>query len=434
MAQPNPYSRQFDFTGWSASHPNDQQPGVSIDAEFNAIMDTLSQTLGNLQAIQRDDLQLANGLVGLAQVATDLLAVIASSGGWTPRGFWAATTQYAAKDVVMNNNITYVCTTAHTSSAGFTGDYNLGRWVQLNTPPQTFTIPDGAVTTSKLANGAVTLDKIGLTSLPLTGNLSGATLAAGTATPGAFLVGAKTDSGNAILAIERATRDQGQVTVRIGGGSDGVLWHVRQNMSADDLFFVNNTANRIILALKTTGLADYEYGGRFKGSDVPTSGAGVEISYSGGTGTIAAMNRDDATRDPLIIDASSISFRLDGVEYASVSGASLLTNGFTAGYLGMPQNVQTGAYQIVLADNGKHISITTGGVTIPANGTTAFPIGATVWIYNNSAANQTISITTDTLRLAGTATTGARTLAQRGLCMLTKVAATEWVASGTGVS
>jgi hypothetical protein len=84
----------------------------------------------------------------------------------------------------------------------------------------------------------------------------------------------------------------------------------------------------------------------------------------------------------------------------------------------------------VLADAGKLITITTGGVTIPANVVAPLPIGTTVVIYNNSAAAQNIAITTDTLRLAGTATTGTRALAQRGFATLVKVAAAEWVAQG----
>ena len=82
-----------------------------------------------------------------------------------------------------------------------------------------------------------------------------------------------------------------------------------------------------------------------------------------------------------------------------------------------------------MADQGKMVTIT-GGVTIPANGSVAFPVGTTVVIYNNSSSDQTISITTDTLRLAGTATTGSRTLAQRGFATCIKVASTEWVITG----
>lgn len=104
------------------------------------------------------------------------------------------------------------------------------------------------------------------------------------------------------------------------------------------------------------------------------------------------------------------------------------------GLRGLPQNSQTASYTLALTDAGKHISITTGGVVIPANGSVAFPIGTAVVIYNNSGSSQTISITTDTLRQAGTANTGSRTLAQYGLATVVKVASTTWVISGAGVS
>lgn len=106
----------------------------------------------------------------------------------------------------------------------------------------------------------------------------------------------------------------------------------------------------------------------------------------------------------------------------------------TIGFRGLPQNSQTASYTLALADAGKHISITTGGVVIPANASVAFPVGTTIVIFNNSGSNQTISITTDTLRQAGTANTGSRTLAQYGLATCVKVASTTWVISGAGLS
>jgi hypothetical protein len=114
-----------------------------------------------------------------------------------------------------------------------------------------------------------------------------------------------------------------------------------------------------------------------------------------------------------------------------ITSASLVD---AVGYKGLPQNSQTASYTLALTDMGKMINTTTGGVVIPANASIAFPIGSTVIVYNNSAVSQTISITTDTLYLAGTATTGSRTLAQRGLATLVKVTATNWVASGAGVT
>lgn len=106
----------------------------------------------------------------------------------------------------------------------------------------------------------------------------------------------------------------------------------------------------------------------------------------------------------------------------------------TIGYRGLPQNSQTASYTLALSDAGKHISITTGGVVIPANGSVAFPIGTTIVVFNNSGSNQAISITTDTLRQAGTANTGSRTLAQYGLATMVKMTSTMWVISGAGLS
>ena len=121
----------------------------------------------------------------------------------------------------------------------------------------------------------------------------------------------------------------------------------------------------------------------------------------------------------------------------SISNTGAITSADLAdafGYKGIPQNSQTASYTLALSDIGKHISITTGGVVIPANASVAFPIGATIVIFNNSASNQTISITSDTLRQAGTASTGSRTLAQYGLATCVKVTATVWVISGAGLS
>ncbi len=104
------------------------------------------------------------------------------------------------------------------------------------------------------------------------------------------------------------------------------------------------------------------------------------------------------------------------------------------GFRGLPQNAQTGAYTLALSDIGKQVSNTTGGWVIPANASVAFPIGAAVALFNNSGSSQTVSITSDTLRLAGTATTGTRTVAQYGLVTCVKVASTTWVISGSGLT
>ena len=102
---------------------------------------------------------------------------------------------------------------------------------------------------------------------------------------------------------------------------------------------------------------------------------------------------------------------------------------------GVPQNAQTAAYTLALTDRGKSIDVNTGGITItvPLNSAVAFPIGATVSITNLAATAITIS-SSATLRQAGTANTGNRTLAAYGMATLRKVATDTWFISGAGLS
>jgi hypothetical protein len=98
----------------------------------------------------------------------------------------------------------------------------------------------------------------------------------------------------------------------------------------------------------------------------------------------------------------------------------------------VPQNSQTSAYILAAFDVGKHISITTGGVTVNSG---IFSAGDAISIYNNSGSNQTITQGTSvTMYQAGTANTGNRTLAQRGLCTVLCVASNTFVVTGAGIS
>jgi hypothetical protein len=93
---------------------------------------------------------------------------------------------------------------------------------------------------------------------------------------------------------------------------------------------------------------------------------------------------------------------------------------------------KTAAYVPAATDNGKLINITTGGITINAS---VFTAGQNVTIYNNSASSQTITQGTSvTMYLAGSATTGNRTLAQRGNATILCVASNTFVCSGAGVT
>jgi hypothetical protein len=136
---------------------------------------------------------------------------------------------------------------------------------------------------------------------------------------------------------------------------------------------------------------------------------------------------------------SSVADRI--ATFSGATGKIIQDGGATiAEVRSIPQNSQSAAYQLVLADAGKHIyhpsADTTARIwTIPANGTVAFPIGSAVTFINDTGAGViTIAITTDTLVLAGTGATGSRSLAANGNATAIKITATRWQISGTGLS
>ena len=109
------------------------------------------------------------------------------------------------------------------------------------------------------------------------------------------------------------------------------------------------------------------------------------------------------------------------------------------GFKNIPQNSQSAAYTLVLADAGKHIFHPVGDnnartFTIPANSSVAYPIGTAITFINMAVANVTIAITTDTLTLSPAGTTGSRTLATNGSATCIKITSTSWLISGSGLT
>jgi len=113
------------------------------------------------------------------------------------------------------------------------------------------------------------------------------------------------------------------------------------------------------------------------------------------------------------------------------------TNG--VGYLNIPQNSQSAAYTTVLADSGKCIyhpatDANARTFTIAANSSVAYPIGTVIQFVNMTSQVVTIAINTDTMYLAGTGTTGSRSLAQYGVANAMKMTSTTWIITGSGLT
>jgi len=109
------------------------------------------------------------------------------------------------------------------------------------------------------------------------------------------------------------------------------------------------------------------------------------------------------------------------------------------GFKNIPQNSQSAAYTLVLADAGKHIfhpstDANARTFTIPANSSVAYPIGTAITFINLTSQVVTIAITTDTMYLSSAGTTGSRSLAQYGSATAIKITSTNWLISGSGLT
>lgn len=110
----------------------------------------------------------------------------------------------------------------------------------------------------------------------------------------------------------------------------------------------------------------------------------------------------------------------------------------SVGYLNIPQNSQSTAYTTVLSDAGKCIYHPTTDAnartfTIAANSSVAYPIGTVIQFVNMTSQVVTIA-NNDTMYLAGTGTTGSRSLAIYGVANAMKMTSTTWIITGSGLT
>lgn len=210
--------------------------------------------------------------------------------------------------------------------------------------------------------------------------------------------------------------------------TSGVTWVYSSSTTAwSSSFARSGYVNQVFTA--TAGQTSFTIAGGYSPSLVQVYQNGVllvngtDVTVTSGTSVVLAVG---ATVGDQIQVLGLSTFSVTGTINATTVSDSL------GNLRAVPQNAQTGAYVLVASDAGKHISITTGGVTVNSG---IFSVGDNVTIYNNSASSQTITQGTSvTLRQVGTTNTGNRTLASYGLCTLLCVASNTFVITGGGLS
>ena len=130
MAQPTPYTRQFNFSDFQTTSPSDPLPATQVETELNALLTNLAGLNQNIGLLQRDDGKLKNQSVHKSSFDSDSLALMGLS-GFAVKGNWASSTAYLIGDIVDFNNATYLATVNHTSSSAFATDLNADKWILL---------------------------------------------------------------------------------------------------------------------------------------------------------------------------------------------------------------------------------------------------------------------------------------------------------------
>lgn len=155
------------------------------------------------------------------------------------------------------------------------------------------------------------------------------------------------------------------------------------------------------------------------------STANNRVQYNGSNDFIFVAGGSNA----ISVNTTSVIVSTGGTAALTVNSTGSFD---TAGNIrGIPVNGKAATYELTAGDVGELIS-TSANVTV--NGA-VLTIGSTVSVYNNSAANVTITPGTGaTMYLAGTANTSNRTLLQRGLATVIMVASNTFVISGAGLS
>jgi hypothetical protein len=197
---------------------------------------------------------------------------------------------------------------------------------------------------------------------------------------------------------------------------------------SNTLTFAGTDGTTMTFPSTTATIARTDAANTFTGTQ--TFGAVVGTTWNGntwatGTGTLSIAASKTLT--------ASNSITLAGTDSTTMTFPPASAN---IGYLESPINSQSDNYTCVLADSGKTI-LETGAsktVTIPANASVAYAVGTCISGIFTNATGGSVAITSDTMTLANSTSTGTRTVAQNGRWTAQKMTSTTWLISGAGIT
>lgn len=295
--------------------------------------------------------------------------------------------------------------------------YQIGQSVRVASTASPANYMDGQVTAHNNSTGALTVN---------------VTAIGGTGTFAAWTVSLlPSGSGFATLGGAETLTNKTLTTPVLSGTASGVtagaLGYLSGVVSYGDGAAQRTVANLDQAQTFTNKTLDTAGGNVLKvnGNTLAATAGTATITLPNSTDQLVGRNTTDTLTNKTLTAPTINGGALNAATTVSDTG-TIATN--SAGFRGIPAS-SNGTNTFALTDNGK-IVVGTVGWTIPANSSVAFPIGATLTFFNNTASTVTIAITTDTMRQAGTSNTGTRTVAAYGVASIVKVAATTWVITG----
>ena len=230
-------------------------------------------------------------------------------------------------------------------------------------------------------------------------------------------------SQNSDIAIFRAARNTNDNTVRF----------TTNNNSTVGLVLDQTTANKVGgLRIDQNGNVSI-HANEGSGANLSDASRIINIlpNNNVGIGSMSPKNQLDVQGNVKIAGQLELSNE-------SINSGIFFSDGSSQTIAGGGGTTASGTRSLTLTDVGRYIVSTTAGsetLTLPNDSSLSFPVGGRAFVVLDGTGS--ISITPEspaTLTLAGTGTTGNRTLAARGLATIVKIAANTWYISGDGIS
>lgn len=311
MAQAPEYNRSTEF----AEDERDNVGGrstvrtASVDAEFDAVAESINALQANQSLNQRDDGEIRDQRVKLHTLSPEVVKLVTMFGG-TLRGAWLTASAYAVKDVVTQSGNTYICAEAHTSGV-FATDLAAVKWilVQLGAATAASGVPFTPTGTIAASDVQAAIEEVDAENRALSAAAATTANLANTVNVllGAGMIGRGSQVVSSIAAVRSLNKTAASTRVLAtgytseGDGGGGVYYYDAADTTTGALVTGSISGTTLTVTAVTNGTI--AVGQRVSGTGVTDSTYITALGTgSGGAGTYTVNNSQAVTSTTLACD------------------------------------------------------------------------------------------------------------------------------------